>query len=262
MFDMLSVLPDEKKPAVRQMIADWAFADMSLDDPAARITEKLGQKLRPDEIEQLGDEGVPGAEIMLSKAIARDGVVGMLVALRTPKAKKALIDGMRYPVAGLPDAEAREIRRIKARVEAERLPRGADATLHMKLGRGGLADVEWLVQLLQLQHAGALPQLRELSTIAALAAASGAGLLTPAQHDTLRDSWLMATRIRNLQMLVTGKSQDQVSTDLVDLRLMSDVLGLSSGPALLEDYRRVTRRARVVFDQVFYGISEFEDPGI
>lgn len=174
----------------------------------------------------------------------------------------ALIDGMRYPAGGLPEVEVREIRRIKARVEAERLPRGADATLHMKLGRGGLADVEWLVQLLQLQHAAQLPALRELSTIGALAAVRDAGFITTGQHDTLRDAWLMATRIRNIQMLVTGKSQDQVSTDLVDLRLMSDALGLASGPALLEDYRRVTRRARAVFDEVFYGINEFEDSGI
>ncbi len=167
----------------------------------------------------------------------------------------ALIDGMRYPVAGLPEAEVREIRRIKARVEAERLPRGADPTLHMKLGRGGLADVEWLVQLLQLQHAAAIPALRDLSTLGALAAARDAALLTAEQHDILVAAWLMATRIRNLQMLLTGKSQDQVSTDLADLRLMADVWKASSGSALLDEYRRVTRRAHKVFEALFYGIQ-------
>ena len=171
----------------------------------------------------------------------------------------ALIDGMRYPAEGLPDVEVREIRRIKARVESERLPRGADATLHMKLGRGGLADVEWLVQLLQLQHAGAVPTLRELSTVAALAALLEAGFLTAVQEETLREAWLMATRIRNIQMLVTGKSQDQVSTDLVDLRLMAETLGVANGPAVLEDYRRVTRRARIVFDSLFYGLADDDD---
>ncbi len=165
----------------------------------------------------------------------------------------ALIDGMRYPPQGLPEAEVREIRRIKARVEAERLPRGADPTLHMKLGRGGLADVEWLVQLLQLQHAAAVPALRELSTLDALDAARDASLLSDEQHETLVAAWRMATRVRNAQMLLTGKSQDQVSTDLVDLRLMADVLGVESGPALLEEYRRVTRRARLVFEERFYG---------
>ena len=163
-----------------------------------------------------------------------------------------LINGMRYPDA-LPDTEVREIRRIKARVESERLPRGADPSLHMKLGRGGLSDVEWLVQLLQLQHARTTPGLQTLSTLAGLAAARDAGFLTAADHDTLLDAWLMATRIRNIQMLVTGKSQDQVSTDLVDLRLMADVIGVASGAQLLEDYRRTTRRARAVFEERFYG---------
>ena len=165
----------------------------------------------------------------------------------------ALIDGMRYPADGLPENEVREIRRIKARVESERLPRGADPALHMKLGRGGLSDVEWLVQLLQLRFAATVPTLRTLSTLDALAAARDADLLTAAEHDMLLDAWLMATRIRNIQMLVTGKSQDQVSTDLLDLRLMADVIGVSSGAQLLEDYRRTTRRARAVFEERFYG---------
>lgn len=168
----------------------------------------------------------------------------------------SLIDGLRYPEDGLPDAEVREIRRIKARVESERLPRGADPSLHMKLGRGGLSDVEWLVQLLQLQHAFANPALQTLSTLDGLAAARDAALLTTEQYDTLVTAWLMATRIRNIQMLVTGKSQDQVSTDLIDLRLMADVVGVESGARLLEDYRRATRRARSVFEACFYGNAD------
>ena len=42
------------------------------------------------------------------------------------------------------------MRRLKARMEAERMPRGADPALHVKLGRGGLSDVEWVAQLLQI----------------------------------------------------------------------------------------------------------------
>ena len=43
----------------------------------------------------------------------------------------------------------KEVRRLKALMEAERLPRGVDPARHLKLGRGGLSDVEWTVQLLQ-----------------------------------------------------------------------------------------------------------------
>jgi glutamate-ammonia-ligase adenylyltransferase len=79
----------------------------------------------------------------------------------------AVIEPIRYPANGLTEADLREIRRIKARVEAERLPRGADPALNAKLGRGGLADVEWLVQTVQLRHAHAYPKLRTTSTIEA-----------------------------------------------------------------------------------------------
>ena len=65
----------------------------------------------------------------------------------------AEIDAHRWPEGGLSHAQLIEIRKLKARVEAERLPRGADPAKHTKLGPGGIADVEWTVQLLQLQHA-------------------------------------------------------------------------------------------------------------
>src|SRR5690625_5026572 len=79
-----------------------------------------------------------------------------------------LIDPLRYPAGGLAEPEVRELRRIKARVENERMPRGVPASHHLKLGRGGLTDVEWTVQLLQLQHAERVQELRTTSTLAAL----------------------------------------------------------------------------------------------
>ena len=85
----------------------------------------------------------------------------------------AIADEFRYPDGGMTEAAIREIRRIKARMEAERMPRGADPALHLKLGPGGLADVEWVVQLLQLQHAHAIPALRTTRTLARPGAAPG-----------------------------------------------------------------------------------------
>ena len=51
-----------------------------------------------------------------------------------------------------PDDDVREIRRVKVRVEQERIPPGEDPEFHLKLGKGALTDVEFTVQLLQLQH--------------------------------------------------------------------------------------------------------------
>ena len=89
-----------------------------------------------------------------------------------------MIAEFRYPLGGIDLASVREIRRIKARVEAERIPRGADRALHLKLGPGGLSDVEWTIQLLQLQHAHAVPGLRTTRTSEAMAAAVQDGLLS------------------------------------------------------------------------------------
>ena len=92
----------------------------------------------------------------------------------------ALADQFRYPAGGLDEPTMREIRRIKARMEAERIPRGTDRALHLKLGPGGLSDVEWAVQLLQLLHGHAIEGLRTTRTIGALDAAVADGLATHA----------------------------------------------------------------------------------
>ena len=91
-----------------------------------------------------------------------------------------MVDPLRYPPDGISDADVVEIRRIKARVDRERLPRGADPQTHLKLGRGGLADIEWTVQLLQLRYAGTVPALRSPRTLTALDAARAADLLSDA----------------------------------------------------------------------------------
>ena len=88
-----------------------------------------------------------------------------------------MTDKTRYPAGGVSAEAVQEIRRIKARVDAERLPRGADPNTHTKLGRGGLADIEWTVQLLQLRHAHQLPALHNTSTLEALDAIGAAELL-------------------------------------------------------------------------------------
>ncbi|HSV65989.1 MAG TPA: bifunctional [glutamine synthetase] adenylyltransferase/[glutamine synthetase]-adenylyl-L-tyrosine phosphorylase [Mycobacteriales bacterium] len=166
-----------------------------------------------------------------------------------------MIDRLRYPAGGLSAAAVTEIRRIKARVDAERLPRGADPATHAKLGRGGLADVEWTVQLLQLRYAAKHPGLRTTRTLAALRAAADAELLAYDDAAALEAAWRMATRARNAIMLVRGRAGDQLpghGRDLVAVaRAMGYPLGRDPGE-LLDDYRRVTRRARRVVERVFY----------
>ncbi|WP_171162180.1 bifunctional [glutamine synthetase] adenylyltransferase/[glutamine synthetase]-adenylyl-L-tyrosine phosphorylase [Streptomyces sp. I05A-00742] len=166
-----------------------------------------------------------------------------------------LIDPLRYPADGLAEDAAREIRRLKARMETERLPRGADPTTHTKLGRGGLSDVEWTVQLLQMRHAHAVAGLRTPRTRQALAAACAARLLGADEARILDDAWVLATSVRNAVMLVRGRSGDTFPGDPRELAAVGRYLGYEPGHVgdMLDDYRRVTRRARAVVEERFYG---------
>ncbi len=167
-----------------------------------------------------------------------------------------MIDPVRYPDGGIAPDDLIEIRRLKGRIDSERLPRGADPTTHTKLGRGGLGDIEWTIQLLQLDHGHHVPGLRTTRTLDALTAAFAVDLITAEQADLLTTAWRLATRVRNAIMLVRDKPGDQLPQMGTELSAVARVLGYSPGtdPGLLiDDYRRAGRRARRVVETVFYG---------
>ncbi len=166
-----------------------------------------------------------------------------------------MVDKTRYPGGGVSAEAVQEIRRIKARVDAERLPRGADPNTHTKLGRGGLADIEWTVQLLQLRHAHEVPALHNTSTLETLDAIGAAELLAEDDVDLLRQAWLTATRARNALVLVRGKPTDQLPGPGRQLNAVAVAAGwpTDDGGEFLDNYLRVTRRAKTVVLKVFGG---------
>ncbi|MGV0578873.1 bifunctional [glutamine synthetase] adenylyltransferase/[glutamine synthetase]-adenylyl-L-tyrosine phosphorylase [Mycolicibacterium elephantis] len=166
-----------------------------------------------------------------------------------------MVDKFRYRPGGMSAEGIREIRRIKARVDAERLPRGADPNTHTKLGRGGLADIEWTVQLLQLRHAHEVPALHTTSTLEALDAIAAAELVAEGDVELLRQAWLTATAARNALVLVRGKPTDQLPGPGRQLNAVAVAAGWDSddGGEFLDNYLRVTRRAKAVVRKVFDG---------
>ncbi|HAM12621.1 MAG TPA: bifunctional glutamine-synthetase adenylyltransferase/deadenyltransferase, partial [Microbacterium sp.] len=165
-----------------------------------------------------------------------------------------LADSVRYP-ASADESGLREIKRIKARVENERLPQGVDPARHLKLGPGSLSDVEWLVQLLQLQHAHDVPELRTTSTLRALDALASHGLLPASAVERLRHAWILASRLRSANTLLSGQTSDVLPTDRRKLDGLARLLEYPphSASRVEEDYLGVTRRARRVFEKHFYG---------
>ena len=164
-----------------------------------------------------------------------------------------LIDPYRYPREFTVE-QAQQVRRMKARVEHERMPHGADRTRQLKLGRGGLSDVEWLVQLIQLQHAHEVEGLRTTSTLEALDAAVEANLVAAKDAEVLRDAWLLATKIRGGNVLRGVRQSDLLPTLRDALEAVARWSGYTPGSArqLEEDYLRVTRNARKVYERLFF----------
>ena len=164
-----------------------------------------------------------------------------------------LIDPYRYPHEFTVE-QVQQVRRMKARVEHERMPHGADRTRQLKLGRGGLSDVEWLVQLIQLQHAHKVEGLRTTSTLEALDAAVQANLVVAEDAEVLRDAWLLATKIRGGNVLRGVRQSDLLPTLRDALEAVARWSGYTPGSArqLEEDYLRVTRNARKVYERLFF----------
>lgn len=165
----------------------------------------------------------------------------------------AMIDRVRYD-RGLTDAELLQIRRLKARVEGERLPRGADPKRHLKLGPGGLSDVEWIVQTIQLRYAAEHPELRVTGTLAALRAAEALGLLSQDDSSVLQEAWLLASDIRAAVVACTGRANDCLPSNRHELRSVAQWTGYGSDDAsgLEEDWLRTARHARTVFEEFFH----------
>jgi glutamate-ammonia-ligase adenylyltransferase len=153
-----------------------------------------------------------------------------------------------------PESEVREVRRMKVRIESERIPPGEDPQFHLKLGRGSLSDIEFTVQLLQLQHGATRPEVRSAATTEALHRLRAAALLNAEDADTLEASYRFCEHARNARYLVTGKPGDALPSGDVAERV-ARLMGYLHRPqaSLRDDYRRVTRRARRVVERVFYG---------
>ena len=164
-----------------------------------------------------------------------------------------LIDQYRYPEV-IEQAAVVEIRRIKARVEVERLPQGADPKRHLKLGRGSISDVEWLVQLFQLKYASANPQIQTPYTLPALEQMEACGLINNSDARVLKEAWVLSSSIRSNAMLYLNKKTDVLPLDRQQLEGIARLNGYPRGGAssLEQDYLAATRRGRSVFEKLFF----------
>ncbi|MFM2412036.1 MAG: hypothetical protein RLZZ587_369, partial [Actinomycetota bacterium] len=254
----------------------WVFRDVGAGDEAHKRAESIVKEIQrltedlhfPLDLDSgLRPEGKNGpsvrslaayaayyeswSDVWETQALIRAVPIAGDVALQ--KDFESMADAVRYS-RDIGEEGLREIRRIKARVESERLPYGADPSRNTKLGRGSLSDVEWLVQALQLQHGSRVSAVRSASTLDALDALGVAGFLSEDDVAALRDAWLIASRVRSATTLFTSKGSDVLPTDREQLEGIARILAYPAGgsSAVENDYLRTTRRARQVFEANFY----------
>ncbi len=153
-----------------------------------------------------------------------------------------------------PSDVAVPMRRMKARLEKERIPRRVSPERHLKLGPGGLSDVEWTVQLVLQQHGGAQPSLRTPSTMAGIDLLQDASLLDHRDADWLRDGYRFLSELRNRLYLRRHRDVDVLPSSQLQLETLARAMGYGRGgwQELEEERRRYARRVRAVCERVFY----------
>jgi glutamate-ammonia-ligase adenylyltransferase len=143
------------------------------------------------------------------------------------------------------DDDARAIRHMRARLEETAAPRD------IKRGRGGMVDVEFLVQMLQLRHGGDNPRLRVPNTLQALSALREAGHLPRDDYEFFAESYRFLRRVESrLRLLHTG-ARDELPEDPAELAKLARGLGVPTAEGLLADCMKRTSEIRRRFETYF-----------
>jgi len=152
---------------------------------------------------------------------------------------------------GLSPEQKREISHLRGRIERERKGQG------LKSGEGGLIDVEFLVQALQLEHGRDHPSVRRSNTAEALVALSQEGLLDQRDAHILLAHYLFLRDIENRLQIMDGISTDELPTEQKALeQLVRRLYHLSDEPAptseaFIEKYNRCREEIRAIYGKYF-----------
>ena len=160
----------------------------------------------------------------------------------------------------LSDDETREIQLMKVRVERERIPGGIDPRMHIKLGPGGLSDIQWLVELLQLQSGSADCDLRTSCTRQALLELLHRGKLTQSEYQRAASTWEFGQELRRARVIAAGPSaskNDVIPSNTEQLVAMAMLMGYSRDQReeMTTKWLTSSRKMREVFEKLFWNIS-------
>jgi glutamate-ammonia-ligase adenylyltransferase len=153
-----------------------------------------------------------------------------------------------------PAGVAEEIHRIRMRIEHE-LSQERRGRYDLKLGKGGLVDIEFCVQFLQMRH-GHDPRVRTTETAAAIDALAAIGALSSDQAATLQEGRAFLRRLEQRIRIVHATASQLIEEGAPGLSRLARRMGIRDRPGaeaaaeLLARYREVTERVRGVYEQI------------
>ena len=152
-------------------------------------------------------------------------------------------------------AGVQEIRRLRMRMENE-LARETEGSFNIKTGRGGMVDVEFAVQYIQLKEGCRYPELRTTSTVTALKEISTLGLIPYGNAKTLLSGYKFLRKLENRLRIIHDYSANDLSGTRLYLNKLARRMGYdhklkNPGTDLICDYEEITGKIRDVFDQLF-----------
>lgn len=184
--------------------------------------------------------------LLKARFVAGDELLGKRFVLAAEDAAYA---------GALPLERVAEIRRMRVRMEEERVRPPDARRYHFKLGRGGLADVQFAVELSQLRHGFDHPGIRSRHTLEALEALARERLVEDSVSLALGEAYVFLNEIKNALEMDRRVRAEAIPPTAEGQLSLARRLGYEEYPraAFLEEYRRITRRARSAMERVFYG---------
>jgi len=147
------------------------------------------------------------------------------------------------------------IRRMRVRMEEERVRPKGTARTHFKLGYGGLADVQFALELSLMRHGAEHPEVRRTHTLEAFEALAAEGLVDATVSQDLCRAFLFLSEIKAMLEIEHRLPADALPPTPEGQAALAARLGYGERGrhGLLQDYRRITWRARRAMERVFYG---------
>lgn len=160
-------------------------------------------------------------------------------------------------------SEINEIKVLKRRIERRATGIGNEAT-DLKTGPGGIRDIEFVIQFLQLLHGGDEPGLRQRSTLVALPALERAGCLTDQEYRVLDDAYRFLRRAEHRLQLLFDLQTHRLPDDADGRERLARRLGFeptaqrTATDGFLEELEARSRPTRLILEHLLH--QSFTEP--